>query len=227
MHSITGRIFNKREVLSYTIMPSKDDLLYFERYADLPDDRGQLVKLLQDKLYPKDLAEIGQTQTQLESIPWDEIKIILYVIPRSTPRPRYSPVNHRFYVKNASDNRKLIKILLQENDIITTRTEVKLDVFMPTPKAMNRKETLLAEQGYIRPLCDPDWDNIGKTYTDMLNGLLLLDDNIITKGTTEFFYSIKPRVEITVRWQANWDSKFNQKRIQGSKLYRALLEVGI
>ena len=208
-------------------MATKEDQAYYEKYKDLPDDRGQLIKLMQDRLSPKDLLEVSEMEKKINAIEWDDLTIVLYVLPRSTPRPRFSPVNQRFYVRNASDHRKFIKLLMRENEIVATRTEVTIDTFIPIPKAMNRKEALLAEKGIIRPLCDPDWDNIGKTYTDMLNGLLLLDDNIITKGTTEFFWSMKPRVEIHLQWQVNFDSKFNEKRIKRSKLYRSLIEVGV
>ena len=56
-------------------------------------------------------------------------------------------------------------------------------------------------------------DNLIKTYTDMLKGALLYDDSIIYKGVSEKYYSVKPRIEITIQYMTDFDSDFNKKKI--------------
>jgi len=70
------------------------------------------------------------------------------------------------------------------------------------------------------------WDNLGKTYSDMVQGILLLNDNIITSGTVEKFFSVKPRVRINIKYQLGFDSKFNKRKILHSTSYKKAVEMG-
>ena len=78
---------------------------------------------------------------------------------------------------------------------------------------MSKVEMVLAEMGLIRPISKPDWDNIGKAYCDMIQGFLIYDDSLIIKGMSEKFYSIKPRIEITISYMEDFDSKFNKRKM--------------
>ena len=89
---------------------------------------------------------------------------------------------------------------------------------------MTKKEIILAEKGLIRPISTPDFDNLAKTYTDALQGILLLNDNIINEGTVKKYFSIKPRIHIKLKWQNNFDSKYNERKTINSKGYRNLFE---
>ena len=48
----------------------------------------------------------------------------------------------------------------------------------------------------------------------MITGSLIYDDSLIIEGTSKKFYSIKPRIEITIRYMEEFDSLFNQKKIE-------------
>ena len=78
-------------------------------------------------------------------------------------------------------------------------------------------EKVAAELGFIRPISKPDWDNVGKTYCDMIQDLLIYDDSFIIEGTTKKFYSIKPRIEITLSYMEDFDSDFNRNKILKKK----------
>ena len=54
----------------------------------------------------------------------------------------------------------------------------------------------MAEIGLNRPIVKPDWDNIGKLYSDMYNSNVWIDDALTIDGTVSKYYSILPRVEI-------------------------------
>lgn len=202
---------------------NKDEFEYDEKYGDLPSTKEECISLIQSTMKEKDLIQIQDRMKEISSIPWDEVTYTFYLIPKSTPRPRYSNMTGTFYVKNAAKNKKLLANHIISNRIIHTRVEFTLVAYLPTP-CCSKKDCLLAEMGLIRPLSDPDWDNIGKTYSDMIQDLLLMNDNLITDGITRKFYSIKPRIELTLRWQESYDSRMNERRVTSSKLYKSYFE---
>lgn len=70
------------------------------------------------------------------------------------------------------------------------------------------------------------WDNLGKTYSDMVQGILMLNDNIISEGIVKKFFSVKPRVRINIKYQLGFDSNFNKKKITKSTSYVKAVEMG-
>ena len=79
---------------------------------------------------------------------------------------------------------------------------------------MNKIERVLAEMGFIRPISKPDWDNVAKAYCDMIQGFLIYDDSLIIDGTSSKYYSLKPRIEITIEYMEDFDSDFNRKKMK-------------
>ena len=68
-----------------------------------------------------------------------------------------------------------------------------------------------------------DWDNLGKTYSDAIQKILILNDNIIIEGTSAKHYCIKPRVDIHIEYQQEYDSKFNKRKIESSKSFKKII----
>ena len=89
---------------------------------------------------------------------------------------------------------------MQFNQQLCTPLEITYDAFFKTPSGFNKVDTVLAEVGLIRPLTKPDWDNIGKKYSDMYNSNIWLDDSFVVSGTVNKYYSILPRVEIRLKY---------------------------
>ena len=79
---------------------------------------------------------------------------------------------------------------------------------------MNKVDTVLAELGWIRPITKPDWDNLGKTYSDMIQSTLLEDDSLIIEGTSKKYYSLKPRIEIHIEWADEHDCPYNYNKLR-------------
>lgn len=190
---------------------------YLMAYGGLPTTREDLLDYVIKKypFSPKTLAKIVDQEDQIE---WEEMNLILYLVPKPTPRPR-TDGNH-FYVKGAAENKKYIKRFL-ERHIIATRCEAYMRAYLPTPTSiMNNAEIYLAELGRIRPISTSDVDNLMKTYLDAIQGHLLFNDNLVTYGEIEKFYSIRPRLEFTIRYQVGgYDSRYNEKHVVKSKLY--------
>lgn len=200
-------------------MGKRDDNEYDIRYGSYPNTKEELVEYIKSNMRASDIREAENRISDIESIPWRSETYIFYIVPKSTPRPRYSGRTRSFYVKDAAYNKKMMEKHIVRSEIIYTRTKFTVTAYLPTPSC-SKKDCLLAEMGLIRPISDPDWDNIGKTYSDMIQGILITNDNIICEGITRKFYSIKPRVEIKLEWQENFDCLFNKRRVTSSKIFQ-------
>lgn len=193
-------------------------------YGALPVNQGELVSHLEN-LLKLDPLLVAEAEKKISEIEWLEKEFTFFIIPKGTPRPR-TDGNH-FYVKGASQLHRIFKKFLRDEGVICTRIEYNLKTYQPTPtKSMTKMEILLCEKGVIRPLVTPDWDNLAKTYTDCLQDVMLLNDNIINPGTVEKYYSIKPRITIHLRWQKEFDSKFNERKTINSIGYKKLFGSG-
>ena len=193
-------------------------------YGALPDDRGELVLKLQENL-KLDPEKVIEEENRINSIEWLEKDLIFYLVPKGTPRPRNDGTH--FYVKHADEAHRLFKKYLSGEGIICTRVSYELEAFLPTPLTnMTKMEVLMAEKGLIRPLVTPDWDNLAKTYTDCLQNVLLLNDNVICDGKVSKYYSVKPRIRIILRWMREFDSRFNEKKTIVTVGYKKLVNGG-
>lgn len=196
----------------------KEDIEYDKLYSKLPDTTEDLLKYLEDTKRI-DFNKVNEKEKIIDNIKWEEINLVIPWVPKASPRPRQGKFG--FYVKDAKKNRKRMKKFIEELDTICTRVEYTIEAYLPTPKSMSNVDTYLAEKKKIRPLQKPDWDNLAKTYPDTMSGYdsLLLDDYIINPGRVELYYSIKPRINIKIRYQEDFDCDYNRKRIQKTIAY--------
>lgn len=208
-------------------MKKKDIEAYQEKYGEIPNNFFERFNYVLEKanLKPKEILKLQEGARKLLKSKWEELDFVIYFTPQSTPRPR-SGRGGRFYVKGAADNSNAFKefITNSEHDfgIITTAAMFVVDVYLPIPPGMNRVEQILSELKLIRPIVKPDWDNIGKTYSDMIQKHLLMEDCTIIDGRTRKFYSAKPRVEINIKYMEKYDCKFHKKKIEAWKTYKEL-----
>ena len=196
---------------------------YDRLYAHLPNTDKELEDYIREK-YKVNQDKVDKMKDDIIGLDWKKIHLILPIIPKPTPRPRYTSDGH-MYVKGAAEHKRFFQAILDEHDIIFTTTKIDIDVYLPIPtSSMNSSEILLAQQGFIRPIGGGDWDNIAKTYCDMMQGVLISNDNIIIEGTLRKWYSIKPKVKISLMYQENFDSKYNRRKVTNSKTYRSLID---
>ena len=143
---------------SYKVLVSE----YQDKYGNIPLDTDGILEYLDKslKLTEKDYDKIQQEEEMVASIPWEELEIILPIIPKPSPRPRYSGVTRSFYVTGASENKKLFKHYIEDvYNIIYTNTIFHISTYLPTPiSQMSRTEIVRAEKGSILPISNPDWD---------------------------------------------------------------------
>lgn len=199
-----------------TIPPYEID--YDRLYGDLPNDQEKLINIVMQR-YAISIDDIREDIERIQNIEWRSKEFIANLVPRGTPRPR-GGIGH-VYVKGAADLKKHFTKFLYENRIICTRCKYYLEAYFPTPiSTMSKKEIVLAEMGLIAMISNPDFDNTLKTYTDCLQGVLLLNDNLIADGQIKMYYSIKPRIKVRIEWQADFDCDFNKRKIMKSIAYK-------
>lgn len=195
---------------------------YEERYRHIPRDNEDRLQWMIDNynLSPAKMDEIIDKKRTMESLlQYYDFKIILYEDPEGAKRPRFRLVNRKNYANmaiqasnfvhvyspNAAENSKYMhrlvdNELIQLTNFIQTPCQVCINAFFRTPSYFNQTDTLLAEIGLHRFMNKPDWDNVGKLYSDMFNANIWLDDNLVIDGEVHKYYSILPRVEIYIRY---------------------------
>ena len=192
---------------------------YNELYGDIPKDYEGRLEYILNKISLKKLKEpVYEYMKKIRDITWKDISYTIYLLPKATPRPR-SGKNGIFYVKGAKDNKKFFQSYINDQDInmITTPCKFTCISYFPIPNSMSNIEKIAAELGLIRPISKPDWDNVAKAYCDMIQDSLLYDDSLIIEGTSKKYYSVKPRIEITISYMEDFDSQFNKKKIFNQK----------
>lgn len=192
---------------------------YIEEYGDIPKEfLERYLTLLNETNLHRCKLKVYDEIDRISKIKWKTLSFTIYLIPKATPRPRCS-TRGVFYVRGASDNKKFMKDYiknmknLEDIPLITTPIKFYCTSYFPIPKAMNPVEKILAELGYIYPISKPDWDNVGKTYCDMIQDLLIYDDSLVIEGVSKKMYSTKPRIEITLQYMEDFDSNFNRSKI--------------
>lgn len=191
-------------------------------YDDIPLLSDDIVKMLLENLSSSKLDEIKKRVKEAKRSKWKTIHIVLDLEPKPTPRPRYSSKSGVFYVKGAHSNKVFFKKYISDKDLpfITGALKVDFRCYIKTPSSLSKIETILAELGYIRPISKPDWDNLGKTYSDMLTDVLILDDAHVVDGRCSKYYSLHPRIEMDIKYQLKPDSKYNERKINNIKKER-------
>ena len=210
---------------------------YQDKYGNIPHDYRERLNYMCDKykLSPKRMMEIISTRNSiLNSMYYKSLKICLYEEPEGTPRPRARLVNRYnildvskadsnfiqiYSITGKADNMYMKKLVsqndyLEANELIHTPCDVCVNVYFKPPSSFTINDLFLAEIGLIRPIKKPDWDNIGKKYSDMYNGNIWLDDDLVIDGQVRKWYSILPRVEIDLKYTNMLfnKSQYNQMR---------------
>lgn len=217
--------------------------LYEEKYSDIPRDFLERVNWLCDKLNivtEKQYDEIlNKRDHMISQLFYSFYKVILYEEPEGSPRPRFRLINrqnllqaslassnfvHVYSITGKDDNLYMKRLVTSDelyhlNSIIYTPCEVEYITYLKTPDMFSKSDQILAEIGLIRPISKPDWDNIGKKYSDMYNHNVWIDDANVIKGTVEKYYSCLPRVEINLKFL---NALYN--RLQAKSMYNKVNE---
>lgn len=190
---------------------------YLEEYGNVPkDESARFDYMLSEFNLKLKKPQIMDKIYHIRNIHWSSLDFVIYLIPTATPRPRFSSVSNTFYVSGAKVNRDIFREFARKNKLPKINTQCKFECvsYLPIPKSMPKVDKVLAELGWIRPITKPDWDNLGKTYSDMIQSTLLEDDSLIIEGTSIKYYSLKPRIEIHIEWADEHDCLYNYKKFR-------------
>lgn len=198
--------------------------IYESKYSEIPRDFNERLEYMYNKYKitsSKAQSILSIRNQMLETFHYsDELYIILYEEPEGSPRPRARYINKKNLTNMAKNNPGFIQIysltgasdraffkrlltdneLFQVDQLICTPCMVRYEAYLHTPSSFNAIDTYLAELGIIRPITKPDFDNIEKKYSDMLNGNIWLDDALVIESSMSKYYSILPRIEIRLRF---------------------------
>lgn len=198
--------------------------IYESKYSEIPRDFNERLEYMYNKYKitsSKAQSILSIRNQMLETFHYsDELYIILYEEPEGSPRPRARYINKKNLTNMAKNNPGFIQIysltgasdraffkrlltdneLFQVDQLICTPCMVRYEAYLHTPASFNAIDTYLAELGIIRPITKPDFDNIEKKYSDMLNGNIWLDDALVIESSMSKYYSILPRIEIRLRF---------------------------
>lgn len=192
---------------------------YLNDFSHLPNTREELLGYITDN-YKVDMNKVEDLREHNRKLQWNRIDIELFLEPYGTPRPRLNNRTNSFYVKGAAEHKRIMRKLITEFNIIYTSTKLLIKTYQRSPSTMKPHELYLAEEGIIQPQCNPDFDNLAKTYADMMQGILIINDNIIPHATIDKFYSIKPRIQLSIIYASDFDSAYNMNKMTKSKSYR-------
>lgn len=156
------------------------------------------------------------------------IHIVMYEYPMKTERPRTAFGGHHIYSPNADENHryfeKAVRSVIKTFKLINTPSEIHIEAYMKTPESVKPDEVILFELKAMYPIDPPDYDNIGKCYTDMLKDILVIDDDIFYRGSITKYYSLVPRVEFHISYQDKHTSEFIYKKILARKSVKELIK---
>lgn len=203
----------------------KEALDYQLKYANIPKNFMERLSWLYNEVgfSEKQILELLDKIDELSKVEWNEVNYIFYMTPKPTPRPRYSSNTFHFYVGGAKLNKEIMERFIEEHSdmecVISTPCSLDTKVYIETPKGMTKEEKIAAELELIHNVNAPDWDNLGKGYSDMIQDTLISNDSIVFRGCVEKFYSVLPRIEVKLRFMTKYDCKYNKRTIEKRKSF--------
>lgn len=139
-----------------------------------------------------------------------EIKLIIYGEPVAQGRPRFARAGkyvHAYDPERSQNYKQLVRLWatnqLKKIDgfkMFQNALCVDLTFYLGVPTSWSKKRRIEAASGLTRPIKKPDIDNLYKSVTDALTGLVWADDSIITDARIRKRYTADTaRVEVVVK----------------------------
>lgn len=118
------------------------------------------------------------------------------------PTPWSAPMFSKFKVydkrcREKDDARRSLRTQYQAG-LITYPVKIKFQFYMPIPKSTSRAAKEAMIHNMIPHVKKPDLSNLVKFAEDMLKGIVLIDDNLVTKIIAMKCYSIEPKTVMTI-----------------------------
>lgn len=207
---------------------------YSNKYNDIPRDDTERMDMLFTPLTVKKKNTIYDTMARMdEELKFNEVTFVLYEEPEGSPRPRFRIINRQQLLNAAISNSNFVHVyspvassdnaymkrltdseIIELQSLIYTPCVMVIDAYLKTPSVFNQTDTVLAEKKYIRPISKPDWDNIGKKYSDMCNNNIWYDDAFVVTGMVNKYYSVLPRLEIKIAYLNKLYNRYQYNQVK-------------
>ena len=169
----------------------------------------------------------------MEERSYKTIHILLYEYPVQSHRPRVTGTGH-IYSPNAGENKKYfqtnlsraVKTISDSLHMVASPAEVKIDAYLEMPSTVTPDEIILFEAKILHPASKPDFDNLEKSYIDMIVDSIMLDDDLFYHGELTKYYSLLPRVEMWISYPDKIESDYVYKKIKSRKSVKAGMSTG-
>jgi len=134
------------------------------------------------------------------------VKLTIYGEPIPQGRPRFTRTGHAYDPQRSQNYKQLVRFWVTQHlkkidgwKPYENALCVDLTFYLGIPSSWSQKKRIQAIQGEIRPTKKPDTDNLCKSVLDSCNGLLWVDDSIITDLSARKRYTGDlARVEIEI-----------------------------
>ncbi len=137
----------------------------------------------------------------------DELTFVIPGEPCAQGRPRFTTVNGRAKAYDPEKSRtykSFVKYIAtheaKKQGWLYTELPISVTVkaYLPIAESKSKKFKTAALAGIERPTKKPDIDNLFKTVTDAMSGILYKDDKQIVAATISKYYSDEPRLEVHI-----------------------------
>lgn len=198
---------------------------YKSKYLDVDNDIWMRLKNhLGDNLNEHLLLSAKDRIKESKKIKYHKLNFTFYEEPVQSHRPRVNFYTRNMHVPNAKENsdaiEKLIKDIRHDIELISTPMKVILTAYYPMPNNINDLDLLMYELQHDYAIGKPDFDNILKAYCDMIQTHIILDDDLVCCCEFNKFFSLKPRVLMSIIYPDGFSSEYTYKKIKSRKSFK-------
>lgn len=177
---------------------------YKEKYGDVPNTHeARLEYIKQMRKNNPSQEEIDKMTRKIRRIKWNTYSFTIEMVPQSTQRPRHT-FTGRTYVPHAAERADLFENFILPNlenpPYISTPCAIYIDFYERTPNSFSQIKKILAEEKKIPNMTIRDIDNMLKAVLDFMQHGMLENDNKVYIAEVGKWYSVKPRIEITIKY---------------------------
>ena len=201
---------------------------YNSQYGNVSNDVYERLRFFLGDNFNETLLENANKRIKeaREKVKYNQIKITFYEEPYQSHRPRVNFHTRGLHVPLAKENlnfvKKFVDDLKEEIKLVATPMRVDLIAYFPMPSNLKPVEVLLYETEHDMAIGKPDFDNILKAYVDMIRESIILDDDIVSESYFKKYYSLKPRVILTITYTNGFVSEHSYKKITTRKSFKDL-----
>ena len=194
-------------------------------YSNISNDAYTRVSEYLGKSFTPELLKAAQDRIEnvKKNIEYHTLNFTFYEVPIQTNRPRVNYHTRNIHVPNARANsdaiEKLVLGIRDDMELIATPSRVIMTAYYPMPKGAKPLDVLMYETCHGYAIGKPDFDNVLKAYCDMIKNHIILDDDLVSSSRFDKYFSLKPRVDLSITYTNGYASEYTYKKIKSRKTF--------